>query len=278
MTRHVSRAATARRRQSFSSRAWPQPPQPCTPGGWPRRVGVEIEFAGLSVLETTALFDRRWGATIEARSRHDMVADLPSLGKAEVALDTRHAKHLPEDGDLTGAIRDVLGDAAGFVVPTEITAPPIEIEHASMLDEMVVVLREAGARGTRASPTNAFATQINIEAPSTAPGGILAILRSFLVLEDWLRVEIDIDPARRLLGFEHRFPLEYQRRVLDPAYAPAVEALIDDYIAANPTRNRPLDLLPILADLDADRVRAALPSEKIKPRPAYHYRLPDCRI
>ncbi|MEM6354465.1 MAG: amidoligase family protein, partial [Pseudomonadota bacterium] len=47
---------------------------------------------------------------------------------------------------------------------------------------------------------------------------------------------------------------------------------------ANPTRNRPLDLLPILADLDADRVRAALPSEKIKPRPAYHYRLPDCRI
>ena len=54
--------------------------------------------------------------------------------------------------------------------------------------------------------------------------------------------------------------------------------LIDDYIAFNPTRNRDLDLLPLLAFIDEAEVRRQLPDEKINPRPTFHYRLPDMQL
>ncbi|WP_238578863.1 amidoligase family protein [Inquilinus limosus] len=60
-----------------------------------------------------------------------------------------------------------------------------------------------------------------------------------------------------------------------PGYRPDRAGLIDDYLAANPTRDRGLDLLPLLLSLDPERVRARLPYEKIAPRPVFHYRLPQ---
>jgi hypothetical protein len=54
--------------------------------------------------------------------------------------------------------------------------------------------------------------------------------------------------------------------------------LIDDYLDASPSRNRELDMLPLFAHLDHDRVRARLPYEKISARPTFHYRLPDSRV
>ncbi len=278
MTNRVSRPGTARRDPRNADNGWPLPPEPYTQGGWQRRVGLELEFAGLSVAETAALLHRRFDAKIAVRSRHDVSASVPDVGEAEIALDTRHAIHKPKDSALVADLRDLVGDAAGIVVPTEITAPPVEIDRAGILDQISDTLRKAGARGTRAAPTNAFAMQLNVEAAAIDAQATLAILRSFLVLEDWLRDEIDVDNMRSALGFEHRFPVDYQLNVLDPAYAPSVDQLIDDYLVANPTRNRPLDLLPLLAEIDEARIRAILPAEKVKPRPAYHYRLPDCRI
>jgi hypothetical protein len=63
-----------------------------------------------------------------------------------------------------------------------------------------------------------------------------------------------------------------------PGYWPGVPGFLDDYLAFNPTRNRDLDMLPLLLHLDEARVRAALPNEKINSRPAFHYRLPDARV
>jgi hypothetical protein len=68
------------------------------------------------------------------------------------------------------------------------------------------------------------------------------------------------------------------RRLAEADYRPFLAELIDDYLAANPTRNRDLDLLPLLLFLDEARVRAVLPNEKINGRPAFHYRLPDSRV
>jgi hypothetical protein len=68
------------------------------------------------------------------------------------------------------------------------------------------------------------------------------------------------------------------RRLVAPDYWPGLSAFIDDYLDANPTRNRDLDLLPLLLHLDEPRVRAALPDEKINARPTFHYRLPDARV
>ncbi|HWL70344.1 MAG TPA: hypothetical protein VNS22_18460, partial [Geminicoccus sp.] len=43
-------------------------------------------------------------------------------------------------------------------------------------------------------------------------------------------------------------------------------------------RDRALDLLPVLLQLDRKRVRARLPFEKIGGRPALHYRLPWAQV
>ena len=69
--------------------------------------------------------------------------------------------------------------------------------------------------------------------------------------------------------------------VLSNTYAPGTKALIDDYLEYNPTRNRALDMLPILCELDEARVLNAINDEErnlIKGRPAFHYRLPDCKV
>jgi hypothetical protein len=39
-----------------------------------------------------------------------------------------------------------------------------------------------------------------------------------------------------------------------------------------------LDLLPLLSSVYPDMVQNAVADRKIKPRPAFHYRLPNCQI
>ena len=57
-----------------------------------------------------------------------------------------------------------------------------------------------------------------------------------------------------------------------------VAALIDDYLEANPTRNRILDMLPLFHYLDSDRVEQQVDDILVKPRPTLHYRLPNSEI
>jgi hypothetical protein len=99
-----------------------------------------------------------------------------------------------------------------------------------------------------------------------------------VLLDAWLRRQAAPDPTREMLGFADPFPPDYVRRLVAPDYRPDIARFIDDYLAANPTRNRDLDMLPLLLHLDEDRVRAALPNEKIRGRPTFHYRLPDARV
>ena len=54
--------------------------------------------------------------------------------------------------------------------------------------------------------------------------------------------------------------------------------MANDYLAANPTRKRDLDLLPLFLFLDEARVRTRLPHEEISARPVFHYRLPHASV
>ena len=139
-------------------------------------------------------------------------------------------------------------------------------------------LRKLGAKGTDESVVYAFGVHINPEAPSLETGSVLNHLRAFLLLSDWLHAMMDIDFTRWLSPYINKFPRDYARKVVDPDYAPDQDGLIDDYIAANPTRNRELDLLPLLMHIDEERVRGRLDDGLTSSRPTYHYRLPDCRL
>ncbi len=98
------------------------------------------------------------------------------------------------------------------------------------------------------------------------------------MLSDWLRAVISVSLTRRVLAFADPFPPNYVLQVTDPDYRPDMNALIDDYLLYNPTRNRELDLLPLFAWIDEKRVRAVVDDKRIKMRPTFHYRLPDARL
>ena len=101
-----------------------------------------------------------------------------------------------------------------------------------------------------------------------------AFLKAFLLVSDRLRREIARGSLRLAFALPPDYPQAYKRRVLDPDYWPDLTDLTTDYLAANPTRKRALDLLPLLTYVDEERVRSVLPHEKIRPRPVFHYRLP----
>jgi hypothetical protein len=260
-----------------SERPWVAPPSPSNGDGVARRVGVEIEFNGLSVTQAAE--------TVQALFGGETAQDLPNtcdvtgtaLGDFRCELDVRFA-HEPSDSALMRTLRDAGASVGAAVLPIEIVCPPVPWSQGPALDRLCAALAAQGAEGTRDSLLYAYGVQLNPELPTLEPAFVLQTLRAFLMLRDRLRGEIAVDPSRRLWRFEAPFPKAYRQRILDPDYGPSLRGFIDDYVAANPTRNRELDLLPLLTFLDADRVRAALPDETIKPRPTWHYRLPNADL
>src|SRR3954463_15812525 len=250
--------------------------------GRPRTVGVEVEFAGLSAAAAaTALAGALGGAVVE-EDPHAFVVKGSAIGDLSVLLDWRQLHQPKSDGTLLGSVVPTLaawiGSAASVVVPCEFVTGPIRFDRLHEVDRAVAALRAAGAKGTQDGALYAFGLHFNPEAPRLDAPTLAAILKAFVLLDAWLRRGAAPDATRSLLGFADPSPDEYVRRIAAPDYQPGEPAFVEHYLAANPTRNRDLDLLPLLLYLDPERVRAALPSEKINPRPTFHYRLPDARV
>jgi hypothetical protein len=261
------------------------PPQTLGPGGSPRRIGVEVEFSNIDCRSAAELVRKTFGGDVleEDPYRFRVVASM--LGDFTVELDMRHAhpqKSTPEKRHVLDALqaefRAAVGEVASLWLPVEIISPPVALERLPELDRITEELRRAGAHGTDDGLLYAFATQLNPEAPSCDAKVILACLKAFLILADRLRADAARDIKRRLLPFADPMPRAYARKVIDLAYQPSLEQLIDEYIEANPTRNRELDMLPLFTTLDPERVRRQIRSPLVKPRPTFHYRLPDTRL
>lgn len=254
--------------------------------GAARHVGVEIEFAAVSAADATGVVQALFGGEIETVDPHQYFVRATELGDFECKLDFQYA-HRPAGpgdeapavmGELGEKLRHIIGDVSSLVAPCEIVCPPLEIAQLLRIDDLREALRRAGAAGTGEGLLYAFGAQLNPEIASRSPGYVLSILQAYMLLSDWLRAEIAIDPARWLLAFADPFPEAYQELVLSPDYRPDMETLIDNHLAYNPTRNRELDMLPLFCWLDEKRVRNAMDDPRIKPRPTFHYRLPDAQV
>jgi len=157
--------------------------------------------------------------------------------------------------------------------------PPIPWDQLHRLDPLWDALRGAGAGDTHSSVLHAFGLHLNPELPDFEPTTILNVLRGFLLLEDWIMEASDIDLSRLIAPYIRRFPEAYRRKVLTPAYRPTWEEFVDDYLTDSPTRNRPLDLLPIIAHIGAPELASRVEDwPLVSARPAYHYRLPNCEL
>lgn len=265
------------------------PPRPLTGAGDPRRVGVEIEFAAVSPLDAAALVQDRFGGRVEARDANNFAVAGTEFGRFDVALDWSVLK-APDDAAREGGLVDdvleafraelaePLGAMAANLVPCEIVCPPIAHDRLGALDRLVGALRGAGAQDTRASPLFGFGLQLNVEIPDDDARWIGRVVTAYALASDWLRAEIGVDITRRVLPFADAFPDDYVDMLAETEPPGAMADLIDGYLAFNPTRNRELDLLPLFAWADGPRVRAVVDDPRVKPRPTFHYRLPDCRL
>jgi hypothetical protein len=246
-----------------------------------RTVGVEIEFVGPSAEKTIQALQEALGGRLIEEDPHAFALKESAIGDLTVELDSRilhPGKHAKKQKGVMPKIAALFGFAASYLVPCELVTSPTPIDRLEDLDRILTILRKIGAKGTQDAPFYAFGLHFNPEIPRQDAVTVAAFMKSFVLLNPWLRREVSPDRTRHLLGFADPFPVEYVRRIVSPDYWPDATQFTDDYLAANPTRNRDLDLLPLLHHLDAGRVRAVLPNEKINGRPTFHYRLPDARV
>jgi hypothetical protein len=246
-----------------------------------RTVGVEVEFVGPSAEKTVQALREALGGDITEEDPHAFALKGSAIGDLSVELDSRilhPSKHGEAKGGVLQKLASWFGFAASYLVPCELVTAPTPVDRLHELNRILTVLRELGAKGTQDAPFYAFGLHFNPEIPRQDAATVVAFMKSFVLLNSWLRREVAPDTTRDLLGFADPFPPDYIRKVVSSDYWPDIPAFIDDYLEANPTRNRDLDMLPLLHHLDAKRVRAALPNEKINGRPTFHYRLPDARV
>lgn len=265
----------------------PRPPRTITDDNAERRVGFELEFTGLSCDDIVGIVSDTFGGEPVAKTDFEHIVRDTEIGDVRVELDADFFKRrgrVLEDADASEVSdwerwsTDIFAAAAQLVVPWEIVTAPLSLSSIDKLDVLCATLRDAGAKGTRQSVFYAFGVHLNPELPDLSPATILCYLRAYFCLFDWLCEREYVDLSRKLTPYIDPFPTDYIARIINPSYAPTTDTLIDDYLGANPTRNRSLDMLPLFAHLDEQRVRASVDDPRIKSRPTLHYRLPNCDI
>ena len=131
--------------------------------GEPRRVGVEIEFAGMDLQAISTVITRHFGGKTTNKHRFVAVVTTTDFGEFKIELDAELLKKLgeatAEEGEetsLTKASLDIVEAAASQLVPWEIVSPPLEFKALTRLVGVIDDLRASGAKGTRDSMANAL--------------------------------------------------------------------------------------------------------------------------
>ena len=247
-------------------------PRATTAAGEARRVGVEIELTGLPEAEVAEVAADVLGGAVDESSPTSYTVSDTALGDIEIILDTRFRTQIEERSP------DIGLTLARTVVPVEIVTPPILPEEIVRLDDLREALRRRGAVGTRDGVLLGLGVHLNVAVAGESLGDVMPVLTAFALLEDVLRAERKVDWTRRLLPFTDPYPRALIDGLVDRPPAD-MTGLMELYLSETPTRNRGLDMLPFFAHLAPERVAQAIPRGKsTSPRPAYHYRLPDCLI
>ncbi len=262
--------------------------------GQPRKAGFEFELGNLAVEEIAEGLQRYFGGTLEKRSPFEILLKDTRLGRVKILRDTQLLTSLQyrewletigvdfspgAEGELLEREVDKL---SRWLVPCEIVTDPLQFEQFPLLDELVRLLETHEAQGTQKALHYAFGLHINPAAPNLDSATLLAYLQAFVLVVEWIIQDAQTDLTRRFLtNYIDPFPQVYVRKILQAEYQPDVDTLVGDYLEYNATRNRPLDMLPIFCLLLPEKVSATINRNEqglVKGRPAFHYRLPDCRV
>jgi len=248
-----------------------------------RRVGFELEFAGLDLPTAAQAVANALDGTVELDTQAECKVKHPKYGNFKIELDWSFAKNmarrrLEEQGASEDMVMTLMTDLARQIVPLEVVCAPVPVDALSTLDPMVEQLQQAGALGTADSLIYAFGVHINAELPDFDSATLVSYLKAYCVAQTWLIKAHGVDPLRRLTPYIDSYPKRYVQKVMAYTETTPVMQIIDDYLEDNPTRNRGLDLLPLFKHMNEQRVLAAVEDERVNARPTFHYRLPNCEI
>lgn len=246
-------------------------PAPHAPDRPPRRIGLELEFAGLTEARAAQVFAEAVGGTANQSEARNWICDSAQFGACEVYLDTRF-------DDRLAALGQTAVDLMREVVPVELVTEPFDLAYLPLFNHGVAALRQAGAIGSRDGVLLGFGLHLNIEIAEESVDHLWRVVTAYALLEEHIRADDPIDVSRRILPFVQPYP-DALVDDLAKECPETLRALIELYLTHAPTRDHGLDMLPIFKGIDADRVEAKVHGlTAVKPRPAYHFRLPDCRI
>ncbi len=257
-----------------------------------RKVGLEIEYAGLPLKQAARIVHDLFAGNIEEITSAifkvtdtelgDFTLELDAIPLQKLAQNTKEAEEKVEESlvdDISVHIGKAAGNIGTKIAPFEIVSPPIKLSDLPKMERLRNALLKAGAKDTKENLYTAFGLHINPEVSSLDTDYIIRHLQSFLLLAPWLKQLHNIDLTRRVTSFIDPFPKTYMELVLNKTYAPDIGQLIRDYHEYNPTRNRALDMLPLFSHIDESLIRELYgEKEKINKRPTFHYRLPNCEL
>lgn len=245
-----------------------------------RRVGFELEFSGIDLDATAEALQSSLGAALTSKTAAERVLQAEDLGEFTVELDWAYLKKKAAEKGHSASDEEWLerlGETAAALVPVEVVCPPIPVTDLAELNPMVAALREAGAIGTEESLVAAYGVHVNPEIPALDAATLHAYIRAFALLQWWLVVHHAVDATRKLSPYIDLYSEAYVEQVLG-ASQPDMDEIFSAYLEHNASRNHALDLLPLLAEIDEARVQKAVDDARVKARPTFHYRLPDCDI
>lgn len=255
-----------------------------------RKIGYELEFSGIKLKQAAQLIQSLYGGSVTRKHRYRYEVEDTVFGNFRVELDARNLRRMANENAFTkwgidfdeqtgtNSIEDMVDRLAQTVVPLEIVMPPVPLDNLEELEELRELLQANKAEGTKTSLVHAFGMHINIECPSLEAPILINYLRAFFLLYPWLLQKHNIDFTRKVTPYVDRFPEQYVFLILNPDYNPTKKQLIADYLEYNPTRNRPLDMMPVWAIDEPGKVKSTLKDEKNAPRPTFHYRLPNSHV
>lgn len=248
-------------------------PQPDTADGTPRRIGVEIELAGLTEKQIAQLAAQNLGGTARRTSGNDWEVAQSAIGRLQIYLDIFLRK------ETDSAFKEIGLKIGREVIPVEIVTEPLDRKGLMQLSDFIALLRREGAKGTGQSLLFGFGLHLNPAIASAQDRDIVRPLLAYALIEEWMRELHPIERTRELLPFTAPYPKKLIAELARLGPNASLEAVIRTYRAATLSRNHGLDMLPIFTHLRPDLIA---PEEgkggTVSPRPAFHFRLPDCRI
>ncbi|KZY27290.1 hypothetical protein A3725_25900, partial [Alcanivorax sp. HI0035] len=219
--------------------------------------GFELEFSGITFRDTARVVCDTLNGKVTDETAAEVCVQTDH-GDFNIELDWDFLKTAAANaGETVDELLHPLSKAAALLVPVEVVCPPLPVTSLTILDGMVEALRKAGATGTEESLIAAYGVHINAEVPALDAPTIHRYLRAFGLLQWWQIEANDVNLARRISPYIDLFEESYIKLLLTRD-EPDIATLIDDYLEHNPTRNRALDMLPLFAEIDADRVRATV--------------------